>query len=159
MRNLYVAGSVAVKGPHIPCSNFHFHTLTFNAQPLILILEEGLWRGCLLFNSNTKVMKKWPRQAKSPFAWFRREHQHSLSCTLSLSRQVCASIDTRSGCGCAHTVVQELGFSELKLYSDPDDGSLDLALQGERAKREPSSLYWILQTPLYVLCKGLIRHK
>ena len=35
----------------------------------------------------------------------------------------------------AHTVVQELGFSELKLYSDPDDGSLDLALQGELAKR------------------------
>ena len=25
-------------------------------------------------------MKKWPRQARGPFAWFRREPQHSLSC-------------------------------------------------------------------------------
>ena len=25
-------------------------------------------------------MKKWPRQAKGPFAWFRREPQPSLSC-------------------------------------------------------------------------------
>ena len=52
----------------------------------IHLLEEGLWRGCLLFNSNTKLMKKWPRQARGPFAWFQRESQHSLSCTLSLSR-------------------------------------------------------------------------
>ena len=75
MRDLY-----AVKGPHIPCSNCSTNTLTFNAQPLILILEEGFWRGCLLFNSNTKLMKKWPRQARGPFAWFRREPQPSLSC-------------------------------------------------------------------------------
>ena len=34
----------------------------------IQFLENALWRGCLLFNSITKLMKKWPRQAKGPFA-------------------------------------------------------------------------------------------
>ena len=56
---------VCSEGPtHSLLQFFHFNTLTFNAQPLILILEEGFWRGCLLFNSNTKLMKKWPRQAR-----------------------------------------------------------------------------------------------
>ena len=63
-----------------PATIVHFNTLTFNAQPLILLLEEAFWRGCLLLNSNTKLMKKWIPQARCPFAWFRREPQHSLSC-------------------------------------------------------------------------------
>ena len=35
-----------------------------STQPLSLILKKSLWRGCLLFNLNTKLMKKWPRQAR-----------------------------------------------------------------------------------------------
>ena len=28
----------------------------------------AIWRGCLLFNSNIKLMKKWPWQARGPFS-------------------------------------------------------------------------------------------